>query len=121
MNESSSDELRALLRSAEFARGTPGRPSEGSSDVPLDELAYLISSLDIDLGTPLRASVRNRASMPGGAALTGPGGIASSRPGQPPFTPVQNKDMNEVRSIESINILHLHLSLHRYCDIATAM
>ena len=107
MNESSSDELRALLRSAEFARGTPGRPSEGSSDVPLDELAYLISSLDIDLGTPLRASVRNRASMPGGVAPTGSIGIASSRPGQPHFTPVQNKDINEVRSISISDSKHL--------------
>lgn len=114
MNESSSEELRALLRSAEFSRGTPGRPNEGSSDVPLDELAYLISSLDIDLGTPLRASVRNRASMPGGAALTGPGGIASSRPGQPPFTPVQNKDINEVRSISVSDLTYL---AHYCCDI----
>lgn len=54
MNESSSEQLRALLKNAEFAR-TPLRPNgrEGSSDVPLDELASLISSLDIDLGSPL--------------------------------------------------------------------
>ncbi len=54
MSESSSEQLRALLKNAEFAR-TPLRPNgrEGSADVPLDELASLISSLDIDLGSPL--------------------------------------------------------------------
>jgi hypothetical protein len=56
MSESSSEQLRALLKNAEFAR-TPLRPNgrEGSADVPLDELASLISSLDIDLGTPLQS------------------------------------------------------------------
>ena len=96
MNESSNDELRALLKSAEFSRGTtPNRPNQdGSSDVPLDELAYLISSLDIDLGTPLKV-VRNRSSAVGGIAGTG-AGIASVRPSQPPFTPVQVRNSDEV-------------------------
>ena len=100
MNESSSEELRALLRSAEFSRGTPGRPNEGSSDVPLDELAYLISSLDIDLGTPLRASVRNRGSITNVAVGTGPGIAGLNRPPQPPLTPVHSKDADEVRLID---------------------
>lgn len=98
MNESSNDELRALLKSAEFSRGTtPIRQNQqdGSSDVPLDELAYLISSLDIDLGTPLKV-VRNRSSALGGIAGTG-AGIASVRPPQPPFTPIQVRNSDEVR------------------------
>ena len=96
MNESSNEELRALLKSAEFARGTPMRPSrqDGSSDVPLDELAYLISSLDIDIGTPLKA--RNRSSLVGGIASTG-AGIVPPRPPQMPFTPTYNRDNDEVR------------------------
>ena len=63
MAESSSEELRAMLRNVEF-RGlnTPMRPDgrmasiEGfkESGVPLEELASLISSLDIDIGTPLK-------------------------------------------------------------------
>ena len=95
MNESSNEELRALLKSAEFARGTPMRPSrqDGSSDVPLDELAYLISSLDIDIGTPLKA--RNRSSLVGGIASTG-AGIVPPRPPQMPFTPTYNRDNDEV-------------------------
>lgn len=94
MNESSSEELRALLRTAEFSRGTtPVRPTEGSSDVPLDELAYLISSLDVDLGTPLRATVRNRHSISNAHIGTGAG---ASRPLQQSTTPTQNRDTEEV-------------------------
>ena len=94
MNESSSEELRALLRTAEFSRGTtPVRPTEGSSDVPLDELAYLISSLDVDLGTPLRATVRNRHSISNAHIGTGAG---AARPLQQSTTPTQNRDTEEV-------------------------
>ena len=101
MNESSNDELRALLKSAEFSRGTPVRSTQqdGSSDVPLDELAYLISSLDIDLGTPLKV-VRNRSSVAGGSVvgMAGTGaGIASARPPQPLYTPTQVRSSDEVR------------------------
>lgn len=97
MNESSSEELRALLKSTEFARGTPLRSNrnEGSSDVPLDELASLISSLDIDLGTPLKG-VRNTGSLsyntPGEKRI----GTALPRPPLPPSTPQQLKDIEEV-------------------------
>ena len=106
MTESSSEELRALLKAAEFARGTtPMRPtrdinnnsSHTSSDVPLNELASLITSLDIDIGSPMRI-VRNRNSM--GAVLPVPPSRShtdqnltlppdTTNHGQTPYTPGQ--------------------------------
>ena len=65
----STEELRAMLRSTDAARATPLRAikADGASDLPLDELASLINSLDIDLGTPMK-SVRSRT---GGDPSTG--------------------------------------------------
>ena len=103
-NESSSEELRALLRTAEFSRGsTPVRAVEGSSDVPLDELAYLISSLDVDLGTPLRATVRNRHSISN--AHIGAGAVG--RPLQSSMTPAQGHTRDTEEVYNSLPLIQL--------------
>ena len=101
MTESSSEELRALLKAAEFARGTtpmrPTRPPETNNDVPLNELASLITSLDIDIGSPMRI-VRNRNTM--GAVVPPPSSSSSSdhttNHGSTPYTPGQQHPGNTI-------------------------
>lgn len=110
MSESISDELRKMLKGAEYAprstpvRGTPHRNNRHEeSGVPLDELASLISSIQTDAGgTPLNVK-RNRvqlgSSIVSSSGTAGGGGVGGgfsaalhNKPPQPPFTPQREND-----------------------------
>ena len=116
----SADELRALLQQTESshhsttatphrrARETTTSATTAAADVPLDELATLISSLDVDIGNSPMRIVRNRtmagpgaSAAPSSSSAPAPSSSSSSSSGplQPPivtssrsaFTPAAQK------------------------------
>ena len=94
MGDSSTEELRALLKQTEASRGTtPHRPTQDASgagnaaDVPLNELATLISSLDVDIGNSPMRIVRNRTLAGQGPASAATVAASSSNAFTAPLPP----------------------------------